>query len=829
MSIPFINLSGLTIGILLLLGAILPLNACLRHTRRPAYLISLYLLAYCEIVTIAQVTSVIHWLNLGAYVIGGIILIVAAQIVWRKSGRPPILGPFAGQRLVLPLLRVDPALWMLGAVVMVAMMLNAFLIISTPPNNFDSMTYHLSRVGYFLQHQSLSPWATPNLRQTSFPYHAEVGFLWTILFAGSDRLTGFVQWAALIASAIAVAGTARAMGASVRKSIFAGLILFTFPMMILQSLTTQNDLVVASFACAGLYLFALGAYQKRARLLMLSGIAIALGLGTKTTMIIALPGLGIAILLIAWLTLRRRLKLFVLWAISCAVAFALLSSLVYIQNIRYYQNPLTSNDIIDPTIGSITTSPLLQSVGTFVVYNYQSLDFTGLPTSIASYLTNAKANLLTRFVQHFPGIAIQYNTTDGPSSTIPDSLWTTAASEDISWFGLIAFILIAAAILRTLYFSLRSRQFALLAPAIILFGFSIAISFLLSWTPYKGRYFVLPVVCAAPILAWVYPEKPSSVWLRWCMILPALGIMLWTLSHNVNKPLIGPNAIWTKSPLEVQSMSAPIQKAVMADLDQVVPQNAILATELGMDDWDYPLFGSQMQRRVLPVNPAIRNFDPRLVTSSGADFFLVSPIERSFLGQPEGMQLIKTLPNDWLLFQITGKPAQPLTAQQNALLYGTSSSNGLFTLSPAWDGQVGLTQIQSRAPWEIEVIPEGTLFWLGQGSNQGLGLRFWSNFSQKTQATLSLKLTPGPSLPSPDRTLTVRLDNRQLYKVLNRDVQKIPFNRSGMIDVPVTLYPGINEMVISIDDAPTVLEQPNGDRRPLMAMLNQVYLKPAVP
>ncbi len=818
------DLPEIILGIVLLAAFALPTNAVLRHTRRPAYLASLYLLAYAEIVLLAQVASVLHWLNATFFIIGELVLAVAAQLVWQKAGQPPLSGPFKIKPFSWPGFRADPALWILGIGVGLGMLANAFIILATPPNNFDSMTYHLSRVGYFIQHQSLSPWTTINIRQTSFPYHAEVGILWTVLLSGSDRLAGFVQWSALFASTVAAAGMARLLGAAPRKSIFAAAILGTFPLVFLESPSTQNDLVVASFAISGIYLFSLGMRQNRMRLLALSGAALGLAAGTKTTFIIALPGLALGLLLIAWPYLRRHFKQLGIWVACCLAGFLVFSSLVYIQNIRYYHNPISSSELVTPVVSGPATSRLRTGASNLLVYAYQAVDFSGLPEPAASTLTSLKARLFNRLAQSL-NLSILNSQFDSVR-ILPVSLNQAASSEETSWFGPLALILFIAALTIILVQAIRRRQLALLAPAAILVVFWITVSFLLEWTPFRGRYFVLPVVCAAPLLAWAYPERRSLAWLRWLIVLPALGIMVVSLLENTSKPLTGPAAIWTKTPLEVQTHNLPSQAEVIQAVEQLVPKNAALVTQLGFDDWDYPLFGTQFQRRIIPLDPAIQSIDANLIQRLGAEYLLVSPIERSFLGLPAGMKLVRWFTNDWMLFQVANGPAAPLPAADYACLMGTTDRTGLFELWPSWEGEIGLTQIQSRAPWIIEETAQGALFWLGEGDAQGLGLRLWSNLPGDTPAVLTMDISPGPGRTDSSRVLSVRHDTRQQVTITSRVIQKRPFDRPGTFQVALTIHPGINEIVISIDGVATVIVQPNGDQRPLMARLDGISLGP---
>ena len=205
--------------------------------------------------------------------------------------------------------------------------------------------------------------------------------------------------------------------------------------------TTQNDLVVASFASAGIYLFALGAYQKRIRLLILFAIAIGLGLGTKTTMFIALPGLAAGVVILALTFMRNNLKLLMIWLLSTGVAFTVLSSLVYIQNIRYYQNPLGESDVVSTISTGIATSGAERGVYNLLVYGYQSIDFSGLPQPIALEWTQVKASLFSKALSRFTSASSVFYSVNGYSNGIPIDFWHVSVSEDTSWFGIVAFIL----------------------------------------------------------------------------------------------------------------------------------------------------------------------------------------------------------------------------------------------------------------------------------------------------------------------------------------------------------------------------------------------------
>lgn len=111
----------------------------------------------------------------------------------------------------------------------------------SPPNNYDSMTYHMSRVAHWAQNQSLAHYPTVILRQLSMPPAAEYVILNFYILMGNDRLANFVQWLAMAASLVAITLIAKELGANTKTQILSAFIGATIPMGIMQATSTQTD------------------------------------------------------------------------------------------------------------------------------------------------------------------------------------------------------------------------------------------------------------------------------------------------------------------------------------------------------------------------------------------------------------------------------------------------------------------------------------------------------------------------------------------------------------------------------------------------------------
>ena len=120
-----------------------------------------------------------------------------------------------------------------------------FIALIAPPNNWDSMTYHMGRVVHWIQNRSVAHYPTNIIRQLHPGPWSSFAIAHLQILSRSDRFANLIQWMSMIGSLIGVAAIADQLGASVRGQIFSAVVCATIPMGILQASSTQNDYVVA--------------------------------------------------------------------------------------------------------------------------------------------------------------------------------------------------------------------------------------------------------------------------------------------------------------------------------------------------------------------------------------------------------------------------------------------------------------------------------------------------------------------------------------------------------------------------------------------------------
>jgi len=225
--------------------------------------------------------------------------------------------------------------------------LTGFIAFVAPPNNYDSMTYHLSRVVHWIQNHSVQHYPTSIDRQLFMPPWAEFAITHFYVLSGGDRLSNGVQWFSMLGSLTGVSLIAKQLGGSKESQILAALVAACLPMGILQASSTQTDYVVTLWlVCFAHYVLRLLEVSERQLPIWaessLAGLSLGLALLTKpTAYLFAAPFL-------AWLSLSLARR----WGVR-SVKIVLAISVIavsinlghYIRNLEVFGSPMspTSN------------------------------------------------------------------------------------------------------------------------------------------------------------------------------------------------------------------------------------------------------------------------------------------------------------------------------------------------------------------------------------------------------------------------------------------------------------------------------------------------------
>lgn len=198
---------------------------------------------------------------------------------------------------------------LLGAIFIIVIT-TFFTAIVFPPNNFDSMTYHLPRVLHWINNQNVSFYPTDITRQNYQMPLAEFAILHLQLLSGGDWYANLVQWVSFIVLICLAANVAEELGLNKKLQLLSALAMATLPMAILQASSTQNDLVVSAFLMSFAYFMLRLRTTFNIENLLFAGISLGLALLTKGTAYIYGAAIGVSLALPILLANRQQLGRF---------------------------------------------------------------------------------------------------------------------------------------------------------------------------------------------------------------------------------------------------------------------------------------------------------------------------------------------------------------------------------------------------------------------------------------------------------------------------------------------------------------------------------------
>jgi len=236
----------------------------------------------------------------GVAIAWGVLAFVVLFAVVRKNNVRNVSQVQVAQTSLRRPLRIN-APWELSFIFLV-LAVTAVLSWISPPNTFDSMTYHMSRVMHWVQNQSVSFYPTTILRQLLPAPWAEYAILHLQLLSGGDRYANFVQWFSLLISLVGVSAIAAELGAKTQGQWWAAVLCASIPMGVMQATSTQTDYAVAMWLVCFAYGCVLFIKTSTLSSAVVVGLALGLACLTKpTAYIFATPFL-------VWLALDSLIK-----------------------------------------------------------------------------------------------------------------------------------------------------------------------------------------------------------------------------------------------------------------------------------------------------------------------------------------------------------------------------------------------------------------------------------------------------------------------------------------------------------------------------------------
>ena len=618
------DIAALILGVALLAASAGLLATSLRLERLVDFLLAAYLLAFSEVVVVSLALSPPRALTRPALLACLAGVLALALGLWLARGRPAPPSFPAALRALRAALR-DPVLAVLAGAVALAFAYLAALAYFAPPNDFDVLNYHLARAAFWKQQHAVAYVPNVNeLRINVFPPVSEIADAFTMILARSDRFTSFVQIGAFLATIVAIVGISRRAGFGPRQALFGALLFATLPIAVLQAPTALNDVLIASFVAAAVYFLLAGGPTA----LVLTGLAVALMVGTKLTAFYALPVLAVVG---AFAYPARRWGFLVL----TGVAGIALGSFWYFVNLAETGKLAGGLVSLDDGDEPDREPFLLQAAAEFLRWVADAVDPAGsvgrdrwlygvaagvvLCLGLLVSLRRHPRNLVTPVLA---GVLTAAALAVEPANDFivrayrkslfelghPDLAFlglgrdATQASSFQSWFGPLAvpLVLLSAVLVTQEVRRRRLRPVAIalaLSPVLVLAVLAVGAGY----SPWDGRWAMLAVPLGCATWGSVLRFRPVA----WAAAAIAATTLVLVLVHAYERPagfnVLGgpaPRSVWTTERQQVMSAYAPL----IGEVERRVPRSSTIGLRLA-DEVSYPYFGSGLDRTVAFVGP----------------------------------------------------------------------------------------------------------------------------------------------------------------------------------------------------------------------------------
>lgn len=253
------------------------------------------------------------------------------------------------------------------------------LSIFIPPNNWDSLAYHLPRIEHWIQNKNIYPYPTNLIRQIITPPFSEYVLLQLRLLSGNDWFLNLLQYCSLIGVLFIATQLFQFLKINYKGQILLCAVLISLPMLIFQSTTTQTDLLSAFYLLAFILFSYLFIQDNNKASFVFLVMALSIGILTKYT--IAIFALPFILYIIHHVVKQKNLSLFLFAATSSVIIAAIVLGPFLYRNYLAFGS-LTGNEYF---VASMSNSKI--SFAYTISNSIKNIaDFISVPVNTFNYL-----------------------------------------------------------------------------------------------------------------------------------------------------------------------------------------------------------------------------------------------------------------------------------------------------------------------------------------------------------------------------------------------------------------------------------------------------------
>ncbi len=503
---------------------------------------------------------------------------------------------------------------------------NLILVLFTPPNEWDSMTGHLNRVMQYIQRGTMAHFGGTNWNMDTYPKSVTTIQIYSLLITGRfENALKLIHHLSYWVSLVAVFGIVQRIARNLTASFFCALTFALFLDLLLQATTTDTDIVLAAYLSCSLYFLFSFKASKLDQYLYLAALCLSIAFGHKATFALLIPSVFIVVVYVFFYkSVRSNFKPFFKFIAAAIVCFCIWTLPTgYLKNIEVFGHPigpptaLRHQSIERATSNGGLRNLFEQGSRNVLRYGCDFINLDGFRNIELGQEVNRTMKKPLVWLEHKLKMRLvdETNFTIIPFEFERRYIFTNGTP----YWGVLGFALVFPLLFLVLFGIIRSPVHWFLAIAILL-HFA-ALSYSAPYDPWKGRYFQETGVFAVLFLSLLFDKKYNLVSSGNVLLKSYVGLIvataclsailavfynLRTLPISVN----GQKSIFEQSRMEVQTFARPDITAAYAKFDSIVPATATVALGTINDDFEYPLFGKNLTRKLIPINPFEQGLRP---------------------------------------------------------------------------------------------------------------------------------------------------------------------------------------------------------------------------
>ncbi|MHA8049895.1 hypothetical protein V7S79_02130 [Aquirufa sp. ROCK-SH2] len=489
-----------------------------------------------------------------------------------------------------------------------------FLVIfNCPPNEWDSMTGHLNRILYFLQEgSSLKHFIGTNWNIDTYPRSFCSIQVYPFLMNVKNELWfRFPNYSAYWILSFTLYGILKRLSIEFKLRLFISTLPLLIPIIITQSLTTDTDIVLGAYLSCLVYFII--SFQKSKKIIYLYFAGFAFGIALSHKITFAFSFIPLFLIYINAINLNPLNKLF--YQLKHLIFSHILGLLLFVLLTGYISNMINYGHPIGPK--TATQHQSIERAGNFenllkngsrnfIRYSADLVNPDGLRNIPLVEKINSRLKFIPRKIDAKLNLGLERKT---EFTIIPftfDRRFEFYNGTPI--YGIIfIFILIPSILLLLIK---REKNYPIFLACFIIH--LLFLSFTAAYDPWKGRYMISSSVYLLPIS--VYFGRFYLLRNHWPITKFILGLLtiliclssISTLLFNIRAlpfAFYGKKSFLNLDRIENLTISRPDITKAYQNFDKLVPEDAVVALATINDDYEYPLWGKNLSRKLIPINP----------------------------------------------------------------------------------------------------------------------------------------------------------------------------------------------------------------------------------